>query len=44
MTEILTEYISQAWSLALSGADDEKLAAAFEEVFDEKTRGPISPP
>lgn len=44
MTEILTEYISQAWSLALSGADDEKLAAAFEEVFDEKTTGPISPP
>lgn len=39
MTEILTEYISQAWSLALSGADDEKLAAAFEEVFDEKTTG-----
>ena len=39
MTEILTEYISQAWSLALSGADDEKLAAAFEEVFDEKTSG-----
>lgn len=37
MTEILTEYISEAWSLALSGADDEKLAAAFEEVFDEKT-------
>ena len=35
MTEILTEYISQAWSLALSGADDEKLAAAF----DEKTTG-----
>ena len=34
-----TEYISQAWSLALSGADDEKLAAAFEEVFDEKTTG-----
>ena len=24
MTEILTEYISQAWSLALSGADDEQ--------------------
>ena len=39
ITEILTEYISQAWSLALSGADDEKLAAAFEEVFDEKTTG-----
>ena len=39
MTEILTEYISEAWSLALSGADDEKLAAAFEEVFDEKTTG-----
>ena len=39
MTEFLTEYISQAWSLALSGADDEKLAAAFEEVFDEKTTG-----
>ena len=39
MKEILTEYISQAWSLALSGADDEKLAAAFEEVFDEKTTG-----
>lgn len=44
MTDILTEYISQAWSLALSGADDEKLAAAFEEVFDEKTTGPTSPP
>lgn len=39
MKDILTEYISQAWSLALSGADDEKLAAAFEEVFDEKTKG-----
>ena len=39
MKDILTEYISQAWSLALSGADDEKLAAAFEEVFDEKTTG-----
>ena len=37
MKDILTEYISEAWSLALSGADDEKLAAAFEEVFDEKT-------
>lgn len=39
MTEILTEYISEAWSLALSGADEEKLTAAFEEVFDEKTKG-----
>ena len=28
-----------SWPPALSGADDEKLAAAFEEVFDEKTTG-----